>query len=118
MSLSEMNKEQHDETCAALAAICLADGELTGDNISKIIAASGNEVEVYWPMLIGKIFSDKTAAEIIATMQGGSGGGGGGGGGGGDGGGEAEEEKEEEKEEEEEIDMGGGDMFGGDDDDY
>ena len=45
MSLSEMNKEQHDETCAALAAICLADGDLTGDNISKIIAASGTEVE-------------------------------------------------------------------------
>ena len=117
MSLSEMNKEQHDETCAALAAVCLAGGELNGDNISKIIAASGNEVEVYWPMLIGKIFADKTAAEIIATMQGGSGGGGGGGGGG-DGGGEVEEEKEEEKEEEEEIDMGGGDMFGGGDDDY
>ena len=107
-----LNKEQHDEMCASLASLILADSdaELNEENVAKLIAASGNETEVYWPMLICKLFADKTCAEIVVTKQGGGGGGGGG---------DAVEEEKKEEVEEEEADIGGGDMFGGGDgDDY
>ena len=117
-----LNKEQHDEMCASLASLILADSdaELNEENVAKLITASGNETEVYWPMLICKLFANKTCAEIVVTKQGGGGGGGGGGdGGGGGGGGDAVEEEKKEEDKEEEADIGGGDMFGGGDgDDY
>lgn len=90
--------------------------EITSDQLSTLITATGNEVEAYWPTLFSSFIAKAGIEELILSAS--SGGGGGGGGGGGDGGDSgdaapAEEEKKEE-EEEEEIDMGGGmDMFGG-----
>lgn len=115
-----ISKAQHDELCTSYAALALYDGdaEITSDQISSLIQATGNEVEAYWPTLFASFIAKSGIEKLILSAS--SGGGGGGGGGGGDGaGGEGEaapaEEKKEE-EEEEEIDMGGGmDMFGGGD---
>ncbi|CAM9773428.1 unnamed protein product [Ectocarpus sp. 6 AP-2014] len=114
-----ISKELHDELCTSYAALALYDGdaEITSDQLSALITATGNEVEGYWPTLFSGFLAKAGIEKLILAASSGSGGGGGGGGGG-DGGGDApaaEEEKKEE-EEEEEIDMGGGmDMFGGGD---
>ncbi|CAM9133140.1 unnamed protein product, partial [Ectocarpus sp. 4 AP-2014] len=112
-----ISKELHDELCTSYAALALYDGdaEITSDQLSALITATGNEVEGYWPTLFSGFLAKAGIEKLILAASSGSGGGGGGGGGGGDGGDDApaaEEKKEEE--EEEEIDMGGGmDMFGG-----
>ena len=53
---STLSKQEHDELCCAYAALLLHDGELevTGDRLAKVIKASGNDVEPYWPTLFAK----------------------------------------------------------------
>ena len=82
--------------------------------MNKVIKASGNTVEAYWPSLFAKALSTANVGELLQNVV--------------SAGpaaagpavvGEAAEvveEKEEKKEEVEDVDMGG--LFGGDDDDY
>ena len=83
--------------------------------MNKIIKASGNEVEPYWPGLFAKALEGQDIAALLTNV--GSGSAGGAAAGGDAGAGDAAPAKEEKKEEEpeEEVDMGN--MFG-DDDDY
>ena len=83
--------------------------------MAKVIKASGNEVEPYWPLLFSKALEgakvDKLLTEVVSVRAAGAAAGAG----------AAvaaveEEKKEEKKEEVEDVDMGG--LFGGDDDDY
>ncbi|RHY29039.1 hypothetical protein DYB32_005496 [Aphanomyces invadans] len=110
--------EQHDELAVSYAALILFDGEaeITSEALSTVIAASGNEVEPYWPTLFAGLLSkDGKMLELITS-------------GGAIGGGAAAAPaaaaaadagaaapaKKEEKKEEEDADLGGGmDMFGG-----
>ena len=117
-----MSYTANDETIVSLAAMILSDGgaEVTADNISTLVKATGNEVAPYWPMMMAGFLKNGKAEELILT--GGAMGGGGGGGGGGDAvdaGGDAPE-AEAEKPKEEEVDAleGGMDMFGGGGGDY
>jgi ribosomal protein L12E/L44/L45/RPP1/RPP2 len=105
----------HDELCVSYAALMLHDGgvEINEENLLKLITASGNEVEAYWPMLFSQLLQKQDINELICVPRGG-GGAGGAGGAGGDAAAE-EEEKEEEEEEEEAVEVGN--MFGGDEDD-
>ena len=84
--------------------------------MNKIIKASGNEVEPYWPMLFAKALKGQDVGALLANI---GSAGGAGGAAAADAGptATAVEEKEEEvkKEEPEDVDMGG--LFG-DDDDY
>mmetsp|Transcript_24641 Transcript_24641/g.34064 ORF Transcript_24641/g.34064 Transcript_24641/m.34064 type:complete len:111 (+) Transcript_24641:96-428(+) len=105
-----------DELVTSYAALCLYDGdaEITSEQLNTLIAATGNEVEPYWPILFSKFLQDKIEKIIL------SGGAGGGGapaaaGGAAAGGEAAAEEEKKEEEEEEEADVGAGDMFGGSD---
>ncbi|KAF0683228.1 Aste57867_24660 [Aphanomyces stellatus] len=111
-----LTKEQHDELCVSYAAMILFDGEaeISSESLATVIAASGNEVEPYWPMLFGNLLSkDGKMLELISS----------GGAAAGaaaaaapaaDAAAPAAEAKKEEKKEEEEADLGGGmDMFGG-----
>ena len=111
------NKEQHDEMCVTFATLILQDAglDISAENIGKLVAASGNEVEPYWGPLFAGLAAEKDIEKMLLTGGGGGGGGVGGGGGGGGGDAAAEEEKEEEEEEEEEVELGGG-LFGDDED--
>ena len=85
--------------------------------MTKIIKASGNEVEPYWPMLFAKALKGQDITKLLSNV--GTGGGGGGGAApatDAGAGGAKEEEKPKEEEPEEDVDMG--DLFGGGDDDY
>mmetsp|Transcript_167432 Transcript_167432/g.406993 ORF Transcript_167432/g.406993 Transcript_167432/m.406993 type:complete len:129 (+) Transcript_167432:119-505(+) len=107
------SKEQHDEMCCSYAALILSDAgaEVTADSLSKLISASSNEVEPYWPALFAGLCKDRDLEEMLLSGGGGGGAGGDAGGAGGDAG--EEEKKEESASEEEEVDLGGaGGLFG------
>ena len=81
--------------------------------MSKVIKASGNDVEPYWPMLFAKALKSANVDELLTNVAQA-----GGGGGAGPAGAAVEEAvvEEEKKEETEDVDMGG--LFGDDDDGY
>merc|ERR1712224_970738 len=106
---AKLSKADHDELCCSYAALMLHDDglEITGEKLSKVIKASGNEVEPYWPMLFAKALKSANVDDLLTNVA--SAGGGGAGGAAAAGG--AEPEKEEKKEDEpEDVDMGG--LFG------
>merc|ERR1712176_929229 len=110
---------EHDELCCSYAALMLHDDgvEITAEKLAKVIKASGNEVEAYWPMLFAKALKDANIGDLLTNI-GNAGGGAAAAGPVAAGAAEAapaEEEKKKEKSEEEDVDMGG--LFG-DDDDY
>ena len=108
-----VSKSEHDELCCGYAALILQDegSDVTSDNISKLIASSGNEVEGYWPGLFAKAVSTLDLKDLLSNI----GSGGAAAAPGAEAAAEVVEEKEEEPQEEEaDVDMG--DIFGGDDD--
>ena len=104
-----------DEFVTSLAVMALYDGdaEISADQISALITATGNSVESYWPSLFSSMLTPELA-EVIFT-RGGAGAGGGGDGPTTSGGDSNEDAPKEEKPKEEEVDAleGGMDMFGG-----
>ena len=61
------NKEQHDEMCVTFATLILQDAglDISAENIGKLVAASGNEVEPYW----GPLFAGLAAEKDIEKMS-------------------------------------------------
>merc|ERR1712061_148534 len=117
----KLKPEEKDRLVCTYAALLLHDGdlEISEEKLSKVIKASGNTVEGYWPGLFAKALKGQDITKLLSNVGTGGGGGGGGGAAGADAGaGAAAEEKPEEKEEEEEADVDMGDLFGGGDDDY
>ncbi|OQS00040.1 hypothetical protein THRCLA_21764 [Thraustotheca clavata] len=113
-----LTKEQHDELCVAYASMILFDGEveITSEALSNVIAASGNEVEPYWPMLFANLLSKEGKMLELITSGGPSSGAAApaAAGGAAPAGDAAPAKEDKKKEEEEEADLGGGmDMFGG-----
>merc|ERR1712110_1264681 len=98
------------------AALLLHDGDLdiSEEKLSKVIKASGNTVEGYWPGLFAKALKGQDIGALLANV--GSMGGGGGAAAGGDAGAADAGAAAKEEEPEEDVDMG--DLFGGGDDDY
>ena len=83
--------------------------------MNKIIKASGNEVEPYWPGLFAKALEGQDIAALLTNVGSGPAAGAAPAGGDAGAGAAPAEEKKKEEEPEEEVDMGN--MFG-DDDDY
>ena len=115
VAVADLSKDAKDQLVCTYAALLLHDGELeiSEDKLNKVIKASGNAVEGYWPGLfcralkgqdITKILSSvgQAAAPAAGAAAGGAA--------------APVEEKKKEAEPEEDVDMGG--MFGDDDDDY
>ena len=117
-STAVVSKAEHDELCCSYAALILQDNgsEISADSITKLIAASGNQVESYWPGLFAKALGGLDIKSLLTNL-GGSGGGAAVSAGSGAAAAAAPVEKEEEAKEEE-ADVGVGDIFAGQDDDY
>ena len=110
-----LSKADHDELVCSYAALMLHDDgvEITAEKLSKVIKASGNEVEAYWPALFAKALKSAKIDELLTNVvtagpaaagpavAGEA---------------PAEEVKEEKKEEVEDVDMGG--LFGDEEEDY
>ena len=112
---SKLPKADHDELACTYAALMLHDDglEITAEKLSKVIKASGNDVEPYWPMLFAKALKGQDVGELLTNLA--SAGPAAGPAGAAAAVVEEEAPKEEKKEEVEDVDMGG--LFG-DDDDY
>ena len=83
--------------------------------MSKVIKASGNEVEPYWPLLFSKALKTAKIEDLLTSMAS-AGGSAAGPAVAGAAAAEAAPVEEEKKEEAEDVDMGG--LFGDDEDDY
>merc|ERR1712238_330506 len=112
---SALKAEEKDRLVCTYAALLLHDGELeiSEDKLNKVIKASGNAVEGYWPGLfckalkgqdITKILSNVGSAPAAPAAAGPAGAA------------AAAPVEEKKAEVEEDVDMG--DLFGGGDDDY
>ena len=127
-----ISKAEHDELCCVYAGLLLFDDgmEITADKIQKIVKASGNEVDGYYPEFFAKYLS-KVDIKSMLTVTPAAGAGAGaaheeehheekkddkkGGKKDDKKGGKKEKEKEKKEEkpkEDEEEDMGFGDIFG------
>merc|ERR1712038_327839 len=115
VAVSALKPEEKDRLVCTYAALLLHDGELeiSEEKLSKVIKASGNTVEGYWPGLFAKALKGQDITALLANV--GTGGGSGGPAADAGAAAAAEEEKPKEEEPEEDVDMG--DLFGGGDDD-
>uniref|UniRef100_A0A7S3N756 60S acidic ribosomal protein P1 n=1 Tax=Euplotes harpa TaxID=151035 RepID=A0A7S3N756_9SPIT len=72
-STAVVSKSEHDELCCAYASLILQDAaaDVTPDNISKLISASGNTVESYWPGLFSKVVNSVKLGDLLKNVGGG-----------------------------------------------
>ena len=70
VDVASLSKQEHDELCCAYAALLLHDGEIeiTGDKLAKVIKASGNEVEAYWPTLFAKALKGQNIESLLSNI--------------------------------------------------
>ena len=68
MSLS---KAEHDELCCVYAALLLHDDnvEITADKLNKVITASGNSVEGYYPEFFEKYFQSVNLKTLLESVS-------------------------------------------------
>merc|ERR1719277_2523152 len=64
----------HDQMAVTFSALLLHDEniEVNADNLKKVLAATGNKVEAYWPMLFANALSGRNMGDFLA-VSGGSG---------------------------------------------
>jgi large subunit ribosomal protein LP1 len=69
VEVSALSKVQRDELACTYAALLLHDGELeiTEEKLNKVITASGNTVEGYWPGLFAKALKGKNIADLLSN---------------------------------------------------
>ena len=65
-----LSAHEKDELVCSYAALLLQDDgqEITADALNKVIKASGNSVESYWPGLFAKAIAGTNIADIIANI--------------------------------------------------
>jgi len=65
-----LTKPEHDELCCVYAALLLHDDkvEITADKINKVIAASGNSVEGYYPEFFAKYFQSVNLDSMLQNI--------------------------------------------------
>ena len=70
VEVSALSKQQHDELACTYAALLLHDGELeiTEEKLNKVITASGNEVEGYWPGLFAKALQGRNIDDLLTNV--------------------------------------------------
>lgn len=69
VEVSALSKAQKDELACTYAALLLHDGdlEITEEKLNKVITASGNSVEGYWPGLFAKALRGKNIGDLLAS---------------------------------------------------
>ena len=69
VAVSALSKAQKDELVVTYAALLLNDGELeiTEEKLNKVISASGNSVEGYWPGLFAKALKGRNINDLISN---------------------------------------------------
>lgn len=67
--VSQLSKQNKDELVVTYAALLLHDGdlEITEEKLNKVISASGNSVEGYWPGLFAKALKGRNVNDLISN---------------------------------------------------
>lgn len=65
-----ISKAEHDELCCVYAGLLLFDDkvEITGDKLKKVIEASGNSVEGYYPEFFAKYFASIDLDKLLQNV--------------------------------------------------
>lgn len=65
-----ISKAEHDELCCVYAGLLLFDDkiEITGDKLNKVIAASGNTVESYYPEFFAKFLKSVDIDKLLQNV--------------------------------------------------
>merc|ERR1712028_164004 len=116
VDVNSLSKTERDELCCTYAALLLHDEnlEISAEKLNKVIKASGNSVESYWPGLFAKALAGQDVAKLLTAVSAGPAGPAAGGAAAAGSAAPVEAEAKKEEGPEEEVDMGG--LFGGDDD--
>jgi large subunit ribosomal protein LP1 len=66
-----ISKAEHDELCCVYAALLLHDDnvEITTDKLNKVISASGNTVESYYPEFFEKYFKSVNLKTLLESVS-------------------------------------------------
>jgi large subunit ribosomal protein LP1 len=66
-----ISKAEHDELCCVYAALLLHDDnvEITADKLNKVISASGNTVESYYPEFFEKYFKNANLKTLLENVS-------------------------------------------------
>ena len=69
-----ISKAEHDELCCVYAGLLLFDEgiEITAEKINKIIEASGNKVDSYYPEFFGKYLHDADIKTLLTAQPAGA----------------------------------------------
>lgn len=64
----QLDKQTHDEYACTFAALLLHDEglEITADKLKKLIEASGNKVESFWPGLFAKALQGRNINDLLS----------------------------------------------------
>ena len=70
VDVASLSKTQHDELCCSYAALLLHDAELeiSAEKLNKVIKASGNQVESYWPALFAKAIQGTNIEDLLNNV--------------------------------------------------
>ena len=65
-----VSKAEHDELCCVYAALLLHDDnvEINAEKLNKIITASGNTVDAYYPEFFGKYFASADLKSMLNNV--------------------------------------------------
>lgn len=65
--VSSLDKTTHDELCCTYAALILHDERLdiNAAQIKKLIEASGNKVDAFWPSLFAKALHGRNVGDLL-----------------------------------------------------
>ena len=72
--VDQLDRNTHAELACTYAALILNDDgvEITADKINKLLAASDNKVEGYWPGLFAKALQGRNIRDLLAGSGGAS----------------------------------------------
>ena len=67
VDVKNLSKAEHDELCCVYASLILQDEkmEITSDKIEKLLTATKNRVEPYWPSLFTKALKGVNVMDLI-----------------------------------------------------
>lgn len=84
VDVSQLSKQEHDELTCAYSALLLHDDGLEisvstqiqllyhfsqGEKLAKVIKASGNEVEAFWPAMFAKALRGQNIEELLSSIS-------------------------------------------------
>lgn len=70
--MSNLSKSEHDELCCIYAGLLLWDDkvDITADRLNKVITASGNKVEGYYPEFFAKYLAEEDIEKLLTNVGG------------------------------------------------